>query len=142
MINLEAVITGMTVTPASGDEREALWDLVAGIRGLLIGDKGDLGAFLKAELTTLGIDLQTPLRANMTDPRDPQAVRRLTRTRRRVETVIGQLAQPFPLEKVWARDLWHLTSRIARKVFAHPFGLFVNRSLGRPDLQFEGLVTD
>jgi hypothetical protein len=95
MISFDGVITGLTVTPASGSERDALWDLVEEIQGLLIGDKGYLGTFLKAELTTVGIDLQTPLRANMTDTRDPQAVRRLTQTRRRIETVIGQLTEQF-----------------------------------------------
>jgi hypothetical protein len=142
MISFDGVITGLTVTPASGSERDALWDLVEEIQGLLIGDKGYLGTFLKAELTTVGIDLQTPLRANMTDTRDPQAVRRLTQTRRRIETVIGQLTEQFHIEKVRARDLWHLTSRLARKVLAHTFGIFINRSLGRPDLQFAGLIAD
>jgi hypothetical protein len=53
-----------------------------------------LSAFLQAALATVGIDLQTPLRANMTDPRPPGVVQQLTSTRRRVETVIGQLAEP------------------------------------------------
>ena len=63
-------------------------------------------------------------------------------TRRRIETVIGQLAERFHIERVWARDLWHLTGRMARKILAHTLGIFVNRSLGRPDLQFDGLLTN
>jgi hypothetical protein len=46
----------------------------------------------------------------------------------------------FHFEKIRARDRWHLTSRIARKVLAHTLGIFVNRLLGRSDLQFEGLI--
>ncbi len=141
MISFDGVITGLTVTPASGGEREALWELIEGMQGLLIGDKGYLGAFLKADLTTVGMDLQTPLRANMHDDRDPQAVARLMRVRRRIETVIGQLTEQFHVEKVRARDLWHLTSRLARKVLAHTLGIFINRSLERPDLQLAGLIT-
>lgn len=34
-----------------------------------MGDKGYLGAFLQAELATVGIDWLTPLRANRTDSR-------------------------------------------------------------------------
>ena len=90
MIMVEGVITGWTVTAASGDEREALWDLTDGVHGLVIGDKGYISAFLKAELALTGVDLQTPLRANMTDTRNPCVVRQLTTTRRLVETVIGQ----------------------------------------------------
>ncbi len=90
MITVEGVITGWTVTAASGDEREALWDLTDGVQGLVIGDKGYIRASLKADLALTGVDLQTPLRANMTDTRNPCVVRQLTTTRRLVETVIGQ----------------------------------------------------
>ncbi len=37
------------------------------------------------------IDLETPLRANMTETRDPVFVKNLIKVRRLVETVIGQL---------------------------------------------------
>lgn len=140
MITINGVITAWTVTPATGDEREALWDLTDGVYGLVLGDKGYLSAFLQAELATTGIDLQTPLRTNMTDPRPLWVVRQLIRTRRRVETVIGQLTEQFHFEKIRARDVWHLTSRIARKVLAHTLGIFMNRQIGRSDLQFEGLI--
>ena len=140
MITVDGVMTAWTVTSAAGDEREALWDLTEGVHGWVIGDKGYLSAFLQAELATTEIDLQTPLRGNMTDPRPPWVVRQLTRTRRRVETVIGQLTEPFHFEKIRARDSWHLTSRIARKVLAHTLGIFMNRQVGRSDLQFEGLI--
>ena len=111
-----------------------------GVRGLVIGDKGCISAFLQAELAATRIDLQTPLRANMTDPRAPWIVRQLMRTRRLVETVVGQRTEQFHFEKIRARDGWHLTSRIARKVLAHTLGIFMNRQLGRSDLQFEGLI--
>ena len=114
--------------------------MTEGVRGWAIGDKGYLSAFLQTELATVGLDLQTPLRANMTDPRPPWVVQQLTRTRRRVETVIGQLTEPFYFEKIRARDVEHLTSRIARKVLAHTLGILMNRQVGRSDLQFEGLI--
>jgi len=109
LIALNGLITACAVTSASGDEREALWELTEGFQGLLIGDKGYLSLSLQSELATVGIDLQTPLRANMTDPRPPGVVRQLTRARRRIETVIGQLTAQFHFEKIWARDIWHLT---------------------------------
>ena len=140
MITINGVITACAITPASGNEREALWDLTDGLHGLVIGDKGYMSAFLQAELAATAIDLQTPLRVNMIDPRPPGVVQQLTRTRRRVETVIGQLAEQFHFEKIRARDLWHVTSRIARKILAHTLGIFMNRQLGRSDLQFEGLI--
>lgn len=142
MLSFNGVITGLTLRAAATDEREALWELASRIHGLAMGDKGSLSAFLKAELVGEGIDLQTPLRANMADARDPCAVRRLVRTRRLMESVIGQLTERFHVERIRARDRWHLTSRMARKVLSHTLCIFLNRSLGRPDLQFEGWVTD
>lgn len=140
MIPIDGVITVWTVTPAPGDEREALWDLTNGVQGLLMGDKGYISVFLPAELTTVGINLQTPWRAHMNDPCLPAVVQQLTRTRRLVETVMGQLTEQFHFEKIRARDAWHLTSRIAQKVLAHTWGIFMNRLLGRSNLQFEGLI--
>ena len=44
------MITGFTATPANGSEREALWEMLPGIQGLLIGDKGYISQELKKEL--------------------------------------------------------------------------------------------
>ena len=43
VISLEGVITGFSLTAASGSEREAVWEITTGISGLLIGDKGYRG---------------------------------------------------------------------------------------------------
>ena len=99
MITVNGVITACTVTTASGDEREARWEFTEGVHGLVIGDKGYMSAFVKAGRATVGIDRQTPLRANRTETRTPNVVRRLTRTRRLVETGIGQLTERFHFKK-------------------------------------------
>jgi len=100
LINGTGVISGFTLTPANGNEREALWDTVQGVQGLLIGDKGYLSAPLKQELQGVGIDLETALRVNMQDSRDPKWVKLVQRVRRLIETVIGQLTERFHIEKV------------------------------------------
>lgn len=142
IVDYSGTITGLIFTAANTDERVAMFDLVDGIHGLLIGDKGYISQEIKTYVQDrLGIDLQTPLRANMHDDRDPLFVTQLMKTRRLIETVIGQLSDHFHIEKVRARDLWHLTSRVARKVLAHTVAVFLNRTLGRAPLQFEGLIT-
>ncbi len=140
LISATGVITGFTLTPANGSEREALWDMVQTIHGLLIGDKGYLCAALQQELKQVGVELETALRANMRDTRDPAGVALLKRTRRLIETVIGQLVERFSIEKVWARDLWHLSSRLNRKLLAHTVCRWLNRHSAEP-LQFEQLVS-
>ena len=141
VISLEGVITGFTLTPANASERDSLWEIAHGITGLLIGDKGYLGKDLQQDLLNWGIDLQTAKRSNMKDDRDRYWVKLLVKTRRLVETVIGQLCERFHLQKVRARDLWHLTHRLNRKLLAHTLAFWINRDSAYP-LQFEQLISD
>ncbi len=60
--------------------------------------------------------------------------------RRRVETVMEQLAKRFPAERIGARKLWQLVTRLYRKVAAPTLCVRINKSLGRPLPDFEGLV--
>ncbi|WP_394699484.1 hypothetical protein [uncultured Desulfobacter sp.] len=61
-------------------------------------------------------------------------------TRRLVETVIGQLKEQFQIEKIRARNLWHLTNRLTRKILSHTLGDFFNQLLNREPLQLADLV--
>ncbi len=138
-VSSAGVITGFTLTAANGSEREALWEIVEGIHGLLIGDKGYIDSQLKQELAQSKINLQTPTRSNMKDSRSRELVCLLNRYRRLIETVIGQLSERFNFEKVRARDMRHLTSRLVRKILAHTVCFWLNRHSLNP-LQFEQLL--
>jgi hypothetical protein len=93
VITLAGTAVAFTVTAANIDERDVVPNLYDKI--LLIGDKGFISGDLKLEAAAHAIDLQTPLRKNMPDDRDPGAVARLMRTRRTVETAIGKLSEMF-----------------------------------------------
>jgi hypothetical protein len=136
------VVTGITATPAHNDERDSLPEIVNNINGLLIADKGLIRPVLKESLAMAGVNLQTPLRHNMKDERDPKFVRCLVSLRRKVETVISQLTERLNIQKIKARDLWHLTHRIIRKITAHTIALFINKDInpGEP-LKLERLIT-
>ncbi len=119
--------------------REVLWEISSGVHGLLIEDKGYLSQDLTEELSNFGIDLQTPLRQKMKDERPQSWVKLMIKTRRLIETVIGQLQERFNMEKVWGRDTWHLTSRFYRKILAHTMGVWLNRHSHDP-LGFDELI--
>ena len=141
LINSEGIITAITVTKANIDERESLWDLVDGIQGMIITDKGLIGVDYKNELQQFtGINLQTAVRSNMEEKRSKKFIKWLVSTRRLVETVIGQLTDRFQIEKIRARKLWYLTNRVARKVLSHTICAYINKKIGNPPLQFELLV--
>jgi IS5 family transposase len=141
-VSLNGVITGVTVTPANVDEREALWEITPQIQGLLIGDKGYISQSLREELAQANLDLQTPLRSKMQETRPKAVVRQLQTVRRLIETVNAQLSERFQFERIRARNLWHSTSRVSRKVLAHTLCCWLNRQLSRPLLQFDDLVAD
>lgn len=141
LINSDGVITEITVTQANIDERESLWDLVGGVQGMIIADKGLIGAEYQSELLQCtGINLQTSVRSNMEEKRSKLFLKWLVSTRRLVETVIGQLAVRFNIEKVRARKRWYLTNRIARKVLAHTICVCISKKMGNPPLQFDLLI--
>lgn len=141
LIDLRGIVVGITLTAANVDERDSAYDILQAIEGLLLADKGDIRPQFKADCAALGIDLQTPLRKNMTERRPRWWLRLLRRLRKRIETVISQLEQRFGLAKTRARDAWHLTNQVTRKILAHTLGVWLNIQQGREPLELDSLVT-
>ena len=141
LISMTGVSVLLSLTPANVDERDAAYDLIEKIAGLLLGDKGYIKPIFKEDCKAVGIDLQTPLRKNMKDKRLKQFVKLVIRVRRRIGTVIGQLVHYFDIEHCGCRNMWRMTARIARKLLAYNLGVFLNSQAGRPAIQFENLVT-
>jgi hypothetical protein len=121
VLAMTGVISAFVVTPANVDERQTLGDIMGHLKGMLIGDKGFISAEWKQQLADCGIDLQTPLRGNMPDARPKQAIKRLLRVRKSVETALSVLTEVFHLCKIKAHDLWHFTNKLTRKLLAYNF---------------------
>ena len=126
--NLRDEIVAFALTPANVDERLLVRNWFGTLTGLMIGDKGFISKVLDEECGAHAIDLQTPLRRTMPDPRPQEAVHRLMRVRRRIETTIGQLAEFHGAEKPGARDAFHLVGRLARKILAYNMSLAFKES--------------
>lgn len=78
-----------------------------------------------------GVCLLAPQRNASKDP-DPARSTYLSRIRYRIETVFGQLVERYQAKREGARDLWHLDSRLIRKVLSHTVALLLNHSIGNP----------
>jgi hypothetical protein len=141
VISSIGVVTVATFTAANVDERDVCPELVEKIKGLLLGDKGFIRIELQEELKMSELHLQTPLRDNMKDERPRGFLNWMKGTRRLIETVIGQLAERFHIEKIRTRDVWHEASRFWRKLLAHTVCIKVNINKGNEPLQFEHLVS-
>lgn len=137
LIDQQDAILDCEVAPANIDEREMLLLQQEYAAANVLGDKGYLcKEAMKEEFNLAGIALHTLLRSNMKATGPKAEVQSLNNRRRLMETVIGQLAERFQIEKVRARDLWHLTVRIGRKLLAHIINCLINSAEGKPILQF------
>jgi hypothetical protein len=115
------------VAAANVDERDIVPEISTNLKGTLLADKGLIRPELTAILARQGLDLQTPLRKNMTDPRPKEMVSTMMNIRRKVETVIGQLVERFHIQAIKAKDLWHLCSKICRKILSHTICFMFNK---------------
>ena len=133
------VLTAVSIAPANVHDRDLVPELVEGTTGQVIGDRNYWDPRLTAELAAAGIGLLAPFKKRATDP-DPIGSTRLTRVRWRIETVAAQLVERFHLKRIWARDAWHLTSRVLRKVLSHTLAVCLCQERGHPPLQFNRLL--
>ena len=78
-----------------------------------------------------GVDLTTPLRANMTDDRPPWLIRQAMRLRRGIETAFGRLVEDFGVLRNKGRDFWRWSARFLRKVLAYNLSIRFERTFAR-----------
>lgn len=136
LTTLEGYITSFEITPASVDDREGLRDLAGGIWGaVILADKGYVGEALRQEMQSQGVCLMALKRSNSREDW-PKKVRQLIfRHRRRVETVFSQLSDQMNAERVLAKSMQGLYTRLLDKILAYNFCLALNSiSHGSRDL--------
>ncbi len=133
------VITALELTPANASDIAAAPDLLDGARGWALGDRAYWGESFHQEMRAQGIAVLAPFQTRKYEKRPWPFW--LTLTRRRIETVLSQLAGRFRAKRTWARDLWHLCSRWLRKVLAHTVGVYLCQQQGLGDLRLAQLVS-
>jgi hypothetical protein len=138
-ISWPGVVTALSVAPANVHDTAVVPELVAGAVGQVIGDRNYWAPQLTAALAPAGIRLLAPFKKYATDP-DPVGSTLLTRLRWRIETVAAQFVERFHLKRLWARDAWHLTSRVLRKVLSHTLAVGLCLEQGYPPLSFAQLL--
>jgi len=133
------VITRFCVAPANTHELTALPALAEHTGGVLVGDRNYWSPVTTAEWHRLGVELLAPYRSAKRDPH-PRWSALLSRVRYRIDTVFGQLVDRCDVKRVWARDLWHVSNRLLRKVLMHTLAVLLNVELGHPPLHLAQLV--
>jgi hypothetical protein len=133
------VLTAFSTAAANIHDRDLVPELVEGAAGQVLGDRNYWDPQLTAALAPAGIALRAPFKLRASDP-DPAASKTVTRLRWCIETVAAQLVERFHLKRTWARDAWHLTSRVLRKVLSHTVGVWLCQQRGLPPLSFAKLL--
>lgn len=133
------VIRAVSLAPANVHDRDLVPELVEDASGWTLGDRNYWDPKLTEELARVGIALLAPFKKRATDP-TPDRSRFITKKRWRIETVASQLVERFHLKRVWARDAWHLTSRVLRKVLSHTIAVALCLERGFPPLSFARLL--
>jgi hypothetical protein len=133
------VITRISVAPASAHELSVLPELAERTCGLIVGDRNYHSPKTRQELAGMGVELLAPYSSKKRDP-TPKKSAFLSRLRYRIDTVFSQLTERYSVKRVWARDLWHLASRLLRKVLSHTVAFLLNHQVGNPPLQLSKLL--
>lgn len=133
------VVATVQAAPANASDLEVLPEVVEGAAGQVLGDRNYWDPLRREQLAPAGIDFCAPYRKRSEDP-DPVGSKRLTRVRWRIETVAAQFVERYHLKRIWARDAWHLTSRMQRKVLSHTIAVFLCLERGLPPLSFAHLL--
>lgn len=133
------LITRCCLAPANVHELAAVPDLVLQTHGFVVGDRNYWAPELTEELRRNGLALLAPYRSAQRDPA-PKRSAALSRIRYRIDTVFGQLVERCAAKRVWARDAWHLWSRLLRKVLMHTVAVLLNLARGNPPLQLARLL--
>ena len=133
------VITRFCLAPANVHELAVVPALAEQTTGTLVGDRNYWSPSTTAEGQRQGVELLAPYRSAKRDPH-PRWSARLSRVRYRIDTVFGQLVDRCAVKRVWARDRWHLCSRLLRKVLMHTLAILFNVDLGNPPLRLAQVV--
>ncbi len=137
----DGIIEAAVLAPANAAEIELVWELEPPMGSVGVGDRGYWSPSLTQALAQNGICLLAPYKSKQRDP-DPERSRLLRGTHWLIETVNSQLAGRFNAKRTWTRDLWHLCSRMLRKILSHTVAAWINVSRGHRPLDFAALVQE
>ena len=141
-INSIGMIQSFGLTAANVHDIHMVEELTAGDRGLLLADRAYLSQPLKQQLLEhQALELSVPTKYGEPTELNPKQLGFRKRVRRLIETVGNQLTNNLHMKKIWARDLWHLTNRICRKILAHTFCVLFCLREGIKPLCFSKLIT-
>jgi len=139
-IDDHGLIRAFVLAPTDKSDLAALPELVEAYPGIVIGDRNYWSPDTTEELHRQDVTLWAPYKNIKRDP-NPRWSSLLGRARRIIETVLGQLVERFRLKTFRARDQWHLSARMGRKLLSHTIAVWSNLTSGQPPLHLEAIIS-
>jgi transposase len=118
-VNRQGDILAACCTPGNCDDRQPVPDLVAGLAGKVLADRGYISRALTDVLAQQGIHLVTDQRANMHRPDLDPADKAMLRSRFLIETIFDQLKNDFHLDHTRHRSSDHFRLNLAAALCAY-----------------------
>jgi len=127
VMNHKGELMAIKITPGNTDDRAPLEDMVAGLEGKLLADKGYISRKLFARLWGQGLHLITGIRRNMKNYLMPILDKILLRKRFVIETLFDKLKSE--------RGLEHTRHRSPTNAFVHILSCLVAYALGKTKIR-------
>lgn len=126
---LDGYLTDFILTPANIDDRAAALDLTSSLSPVtIIGDKGYIGDRFISELKSeTKINLIAMKRKKTANQFSKEFRQTIFKARRRIETTFSQLSGQLNIQRVLAKSMWGLVTRITNKILAHNLCYFINK---------------
>ena len=132
VMNHRGELMAVKITPGNIDDRAPLADMVAGLEGKLLADKGYISKKLFAELWDQGLHLITGIRRNMKNYLMPIWDKALLRKRFVVETLFDKLKSEMGLE--------HTRHRSPTNAFTHILSCLAAYMLAKNKVAMKGVA--
>ena len=121
-MNHKGELMAVKITPGNTDDRAPQADMVTGLEGKLLADKGYISKKLFAELWEKGLHLITGIRRNMKNYLIPIYDKMLLRKRFIVETLFDKLKSEMGLEHTRHRSPTHAFVHVLSCLAAYMIG--------------------
>jgi transposase len=135
--SLEGYPVRYMLTSANTDDREPVAELSESLSlWALLADKGYIGRkFAQRLFDETGVHIFTPSRSNAKKPNMSRSLTKAVfKRRRRIETFFSQLSDHFNFQRVRAKSLWGLITRLNLKFLAYLLAVFLNKIFAFSDL--------
>lgn len=119
VINDKGELMAVKVTAGNVDDRKPVTDLVEGLVGKLVGDKGYISQPLFETLLEQGLQLITRIKKNMKNKLMPLIDKLLLRKRAVIESVNDQLKNISQIEHTRHRSVWNFLSNLLAGLIAY-----------------------